>query len=449
MSAPRGAGPGPTVGYLAKRFPRLSETFILDEIIGLEQAGVALRLYALADPKEAVVQPRVADVRSSVTYVRRADRDLKSRFLDARDLAAAQLLLVKRHPRRYAATLLYVARRRRSAAAMRHLLEAGVLARLLEREGTSHVHAAFAHGPASVAHFVSLLTGMTFSFSAHAKDLYLSPPDLLAKKVHAATSVFVCSASARDELQRIVAAHPDPAVHASGKKIQLAPHGVDVERFKPPAGPRRAGAPRILAVGRLVPKKGYHVILEALASLAHDGEDFTCRIVGSGPMSDELRSVIDRSGLASRVELVGARTQSEIAEEHRDADVFVHASVVLEDGDRDGIPNALLEAMATGVAVVGSRVGGIPEVIRDGESGLLVDPEDPTMLAAALGALIKDRALRTRLGARARTQMVSELARGTCLLPVADALTRAGGRRFGHVVPAARPIDVVRQDEVA
>ena len=439
---------GPTVGYLTKRFPRLSETFILDEIIGLEQAGVRLRLYALADPKESVVQPGVADVRSPVVYVRRADPALTSRLLDARDLAVAQLRVALRHPRRYAATLRYVARRRRSAAALRHLLEAGVLAGLLERDGATHVHAAFAHGPASVAHFVSLLTGISFSFSAHAKDLYLSPPDLLARKVEAATSVFVCSASARDELHRIVAAHPGPAVHAAVEKIRLAPHGVDVERFRPPAGPRRAGAPRILAVGRLVPKKGYRVLLGALASLLQDGEEFTCRIVGTGPMADELRSVIERAGLGARVELVGARTQAEIAVEHRDADVFVHASVVLEDGDRDGIPNSLLEAMASGVAAVGSRVGGIPEVVRDGETGLLVDPEDPAMLATALGALLRDPALRTTLGTGARAQMVSELARRTCLAPVADALTRAGARGIGRAAMTASPaaLPVLRRD---
>ncbi len=395
-----------TVAYLTKRFPRLSETFILDEILGLEASGVPLRVYALRHPGETLVQPDVNLVASPVTYLH-PPGPWRVRVGAALSTAAAHGLLLLRSPRRYLAVAVYIARKRRHLSTVRHFVEAGRLARHLERANTQHLHAAFAHGPASVAHFVHLLTGLPFSFAAHAKDLYLSAPDLLGRKVAAAEFVLACSDSAAGALRQIAGPHAD--------KVLLARHGVDTGRFVPaaPAGGPDPAALRVLAVGRLVDKKGYPVLVAALAALHASGRQVSCRIVGAGPRRPELEALVAEMGLGQAVRFLGARTHQEVATAYRQADVFVQSSVVLPDGDRDGTPNALLEAMASAVPVVASAVAGIPEVVPP-DCGLLVPPGDAAALAAALERLAQDPPLRRRLGQAARTHVEAHLDRLVC-----------------------------------
>lgn len=414
-----------TVGYLTKRFPRLSETFILDEILGLEAAGVPLRLYALAHPGEELVQPDVAKVASPLVYLH-PPGGWRIRAATVGATVAAHARLLRRAPRRYLGVLGYLVWRRHHLSSARHFAEAGRLALLLEAEDAGHLHAAFAHGPASVAHFVHLLTGLPFSFGAHAKDLYLSAPELLARKVAAAEFVLVCSESAAASLRELSGSAAD--------KIVLARHGVDTSRFSPGVlGAGRVGAElRVLAVGRLVDKKGYPVLLRALATLVERGQPVSCCIVGAGPRRAELEATIERLGLGSTVTLPGAMTHQQIAAAYRDADVFVQSSVVLADGDRDGIPNSLLEAMASGLPSVASAVAGIPEVVRPG-CGLLVPPGDADALADALARLAADPVLRHRLGTAAREQVVARLDRLTCARAIAPLF---GARRTAGGLPA-------------
>lgn len=430
-----------TVGYLTKRFPRLSETFILDEIIGLEAAGVPLRLYAIAHPGERITQPDVSRLSSSVVYLR-GPGGWRQSVRDQAAVVRAHGQLLRRSPRRYLAVVAYIARKRRHLSTLRHFAEAGRLAVLLQRDDARHVHAAFAHGPASVAHFVHLLTGIPFSFAGHAKDIYVSAPDLLARKVAAASFVLACSESAAQKLRAL-------SGPAAGKVV-LAPHGVDTVRFAPPGPGHCAPQPlpglaggrvRVLAVGRLVEKKGYPVLLEALAALATRSQLASCRIIGAGPDEDVLRARVARLGLAEMVELSGACTHQEIAEAYLAADVFVQASVVLANGDRDGIPNSLLEAMSSGLAVVASSVAGIPEVVVPG-SGLLVPPGDPSALAGAVGLLADDPALRASLGRAARSRVVASLDRQACIGAVAR-LFEAEPAKLAPVDPVAaspRPV---------
>jgi len=420
-----------TVGYLTKRFPRLSETFILDEILGLEQAGVPLRLYALAHPGEGLVQPDVLRVSSPVVYLHSPGR-LLDRAASVLSTVCAHARLLLRAPRRYLSVVVYIARKRRHLSTVRHFVEAGRLAVLLEEAEARHLHAAFAHGPASVAHFVHLLTGLPFSFAAHAKDLYLSAPDLLARKVAASTVVLTCSESAATALREIAG--------PSAGKVVMARHGVDAARFREAELTRRRSTDelRVLAVGRLVEKKGYPVLLDALATLARQGRRVSCTIIGSGPCRPEIESAVSRLGLSSVVSLLGARTHQDVAEAHRLCDVFVQASVVLANGDRDGTPNSLLEAMASGVCVVASDVAGIPEVVVPG-CGVLVAPGDSAALAGALARIADDPGLGRRLGAAARSHVTEHLDRTVCArelaryfeAPVSAQVERvlAGGKR--------------------
>lgn len=396
------AGPnGTTVAYLTKRFPRLSETFILDEILGIEAASVPLRLYAGADPGEPVTQPDVGRVRSPVSYLRRPG--VVPALRTAHEAAVAHATLFKADPRRYARAFAHLVRYPDRRAAVRHFITAGRLVRRLRADRARHVHAAFAHSPAEIAHYAHLLSGLPFSFAGHAKDLYTSNPVTLAARARAAEFVLVCSESAARELERRV---------GPGARVVLQYHGVDAERFMPREQLDRRDAPvRILAVGRLVEKKGYPVLLDAIAAVVRTGRRVSCEIVGSGTQEAALRQQIARHGLEQTVSLSGSRTHQQIAATYRSADLFVQSSVVLSSGDRDGIPNALLEAMASELAVVASAVAGIPEVVHDGINGLLVPPGDPAALASDLIRCVDSPALRRRLGAAARAHVVAQLDR--------------------------------------
>lgn len=419
----------PRMAYLTKRFPRLSETFILDEILALERYGLNLRLFSLAHPGETLTQPDVASVKSTVTYLHHPGSKLR-KVQNAVLTALSHLQIVRSHPRNYFKVLLYVALKRRSRTTVKHLIEAGRLADLIMKDDTRHIHAAFAHGPASTAHFASLLTGIPFSFSAHAKDLYLSAPDLMARKVAASSFVLVCSASAEREMNRLVAAHHDLGVRERGKnKVFLEYHGVNVDRFTPPSQKSSDSQSesdttpdrtlQILAVGRLVPKKGYFDLLDALSGANSAGRNFTCRVIGSGPLKDQLLHKIKDLNLEDKVELAGARTHQEIVDEYCNSDIFVQSSIIVQDGDRDGVPNSVLEAMASGMAVVGTDVAGIPEVVIDGETGLVVPQQDPKALAKAIITLLDDSELRTTLGKKARLHTMNVLSRDVCNAAIA------------------------------
>ena len=431
MTPPPLPSSGPaTIGYLTKRFPRLSETFILDEILALQDAGLPLALVAMADPREPVVQPEVARVRGPVTYLH-AGPGAVGRVRGAAAKLAAHAELLAENPGHYLACLVQALVSAHPLVALRHFTDAGHLAQVLRRAGATHLHAAFAHTPAAVAYQVHRLTGLPFSFAAHAKDLYLSNPAGLARRARAARFVLVCSRSAATELTRI--AGPDA-------RVELIYHGVDNVRFHPgPALENPQGGLRLLAVGRLVPKKGYPVLLEALAQVKDSGRSLTCTVIGAGPLREELTTQARALGLGDVVHFTGAQASAQVVEAYRNADVFVQASVVLRDGDRDGVPNSVLEAMASGLAVVASDVAGIPEVIDDEVTGMLVRSGDPRGLAAALCRLADDSGLRRRLGAAARSHVVTTLDRRSCGRAVARLFeSETGVGAAGAPVPAPR-----------
>lgn len=384
------------VAYLLKRFPRLSETFILHEILELERQGVGLRLYSILDSKEKIVHADVGRVRASVAY-------LPSGKQAWREVPKAHLALLKRHPRRYLGTIGYILRHRPHRTTIKHFLRAGWLAHDLESAGVSHLHAHFAHGPASVARFVSRLTGLPYSFTAHAKDIYTSPPALLASKMDAASFVVTCTEYNAQYLAGLVAP-------TTAGRIHRIYHGLDLRKFAAAAHGSHPACdmPTILTVGRLVEKKGFPYLIEAMAHLRQRGYQARLQIVGDGDLRRALVQQIEAAGLQDRVSLLGPRAQEDLLELYRSATVFALPCVVTDSGDRDGIPNVLVEAMRLGLPVVSTRVSGIPELIIEGDTGLLVPPRDTHALTDALARLLDDPYLRGRLAAGAARHVLHQ-----------------------------------------
>jgi glycosyltransferase involved in cell wall biosynthesis len=402
----------PWVGYILRSYPRLSQTFILNEILALEQLGVRIVIFAGTDPREPVVQPEVEQVQAAVHYLDRAAQR------PAPLIAAEHLRLALAAPRRYFRAVRYVLGHKdidtgyHAASRFACFVQAVYLARLLRAEqrrmgrAAGHLHAHFAHDPTLIALLAQMLTGLPYSFTAHARDLYQIPPAALIERIRRARTLVTCCGANIDYLQQTI----PPALQA---KVRLIHHGVDLRRFRPapPAAAskeaaRPADPPLLLSVGRLVEKKGFPDLLAACAQLKQAGYRFRCAIYGDGPMEDELAATIAGLDLADTVELAGVCAQHELVPVFQRADLFVLAPFVTADGDRDGVPNVLVEAMACGLPVVSTAVSGVPELVHHDANGLLVPPHDVAALAAALAALLDDPLRRARLGQAAQRTVV-------------------------------------------
>jgi glycosyltransferase involved in cell wall biosynthesis len=382
------------LAVLVKVYPKLSETFILEELLGLERLGLSLRLYALSPPTDTIAHPAVQAVRAPLVRVPHVA------WTNAREFAIRHAIVFCGAPLRHLRTLMHALRRGRSG--WQDFLRAGWLAVQLRRDGVSHLHAHFISLPAGIAELVHALTALPFSISAHAKDIYLSDAEDLRRKLHAATFTVTCTDANRAALAAIA---PDARVHRMY-------HGVDQTLFRPrrrilPLPADEADAPLILSVGRLRPKKGLHHLVEACALLRDRGVRVRCEIVGYGDERARLEALVERHALGDRVHFLGKLAREAVIERYAQATVYVQPSCIAADGDRDGIPNVLLEAMACGLPVVATRVSGIPELVDDGGNGLLVEPDDPAALAAAIAHLLARPHLCGDLGCRARDAVVS------------------------------------------
>jgi glycosyltransferase involved in cell wall biosynthesis len=446
------------IGYIIRSYPRLSQTFILNEILALEELGARLHLFPITDPREPVVQAQAAEVRAPVEYLDQASKPGRMANL------AAHLRAALVAPKRYAKTLTYVLRHKEldqgytAASRWECFAEALHLARRLRQmrsagQPLDHLHAHFAHDPTLIALLTHKLTGISYSFTAHARDLFQIPQPALTERIAAASAVITCCAANLDYLNQSAAA-------ADRAKIRLIHHGVDLRGFQPGTKnqePRTENleaddgsqfsvldsAPLILSVGRLVEKKGFPDLLLALAQIKQLGRRFRCAIYGEGPLYAELAAMIERLDLHDEVMLPGAVAQRDLIPVFQRADIFALAPFITEDGDRDGVPNVLVEAMACGLPVVSTAVSGIPELVVHDRNGLLVTPHDPAALADALVALLDDETRRAQLGAEARRTVIDHFdlraaAHELCALfehgPAASAghATTGGWRRALH-----------------
>ena len=372
-----------TVAVVVKGYPRLSETFIAQELLGLERRGVAMRIVSLRHPTDRLRHPIHAEIAASVTYLpeylwREPLRCLRA-WRRARRLPGYSTA-----KRDFLADL----RRDPTANRIRRFGQACVLA--AELGGTvSALHAHFLHTPGSVARYAARLLGLPFSLSGHAKDVWTTPGWEIREKLRDAAWTVTCSEAAAAHLRAL----------APGTPVEVIYHGLDLARF--PAGAARAATRddpvRILSVSRAVEKKGLDTTLAALAALpATVRWRFTH--IGAGPALGALKLQAASLGIGDKIDWRGAQSQAGVLAALRAADLFVIASRIAGSGDRDGLPNVLMEAQSQGLPVVASRLSAIPELVVDGETGLLVPPEDPDALAGALLRLIGDPALRRALG---------------------------------------------------
>ena len=380
------------VAVVVKGWPRLSETFIAQELLALERRGIDLVIVSLRRPTDRLTHPIHAEIRSPVHYLPEYLHEAPGRVMRAWK-RARRLAGYSRARSMWLADL----SRDRTPNRVRRFGQAMVLAAELGRIESIHAH--FLHTPASVARYASTMLGIGWSFSAHAKDVWTTPEWEKREKLADARFGVTCT---RANLDHLAALAPSPGV------VELVYHGLDRGRF--PAGvterrPRDGSSPsdpvKILSVGLLVGKKGFDDLLGALAKLP-PSLAWTLDVVGGGALGAALRRQAADLGIAARVHWHGAQAHDRVVELFAGADLFALASRISADGDRDGLPNVLMEAQLLGAACVATRVSAVPELVEHDVNGLLVPPRDPAALAGALERAIVDPALRLRLARAGR-----------------------------------------------
>lgn len=399
-------GSGARVAVVVKGYPRLSETFIAQEILGLERRGVSLEIWSLRHPTERLVHPLNEAIGARVSYL--------PEYLHrgpVRVLRGALAALRRPGLGLFLRTALRDLRRDPTPNRLRRLGQALVLARELPGE-VGHLHVHYLHTPASVVRYAALLRALPWSFSAHAKDIWTTPDWEIAEKLAEAGWGVACT---RDGFARLhgLAGRPDA--------VRLLYHGLDLDRFPAPPGarpPRDGGDPadpvRIVTVGRAVEKKGFDDLLRALAALPPDLH-WRCAHVGSGERLGRLKVLARELGIAERVAFLGAKTQPDVVALLREADLFCLPSRAAGSGDRDGLPNVIMEAASQGLPIAATDFAGIPEFVRDGRDGLLVAPGDWEGLSNALNRMIRDPAERAGFGRSAFGRLSDEFRAGTGL----------------------------------
>ncbi len=400
--------------YVVGSFPSLSETFIMREIAELERRGFRLSIMSL-EPGDDVVHASAQDMASRTIY--------RPSPLSPRSILAG-LVAMALYPFGYAGALLFAtgSMLRNPAAAgefLRSMAAAAFFACALRGRRTRHVHAHFASMPATVGILLAHILETTFSFSAHARDIFTREAVVLDRKLLQAEFVAVCTRYGLELLRR---KHPV----STKQRLNLIYHGVDVVELMPlPSLQPADHAPEILSVGRLVEKKGFPILLRAAAMLRRRGIDFQLRIVGDGPDEGDLRRLTAGLALEESVRFEGAVPHEKLIPIFRRAEVFVLASIVAADGDRDGLPNVLLEAMALGIPVVSTRISAIPELVRHQETGLLARPGDPEHLADQMERMLFDEQLRARVTEEARRVVVTHFDLRENVVKLADLFSEA------------------------
>lgn len=382
------------IGYVVGSYPSVSQAFVLREMIQLEAMGVGLVVFAIRKPPtSSVLHPETQKLQGRVIYLA-----IGSNVARAARTLLAHLSCFLRSPLAYSRALWFVVRRKLTLVAS--FVHAGVVAEATVRNGIAHLHAHFAGDSTSVALIASLMSGVPYTFTVHARDIFI-PDQFLTDKIEFAQGVIAISAYNRRHLAGIL---NDEFRWLLGK-VHVIPLGVRCEDY---IGLRMRDRdnelheiPVLLTVARLVEKKGHRHVIEALAILVERDLPVRWIIVGDGPEEAGLLERIRAEGLLNLVEFVGAANSAEVQRLLSVSDLFVLPCIATSEGDMDGIPVSLMEAMAAGVPVISTPISGIPELIENQISGLLVEPGDGSALADAIQLMVEDADLRKRISTAA------------------------------------------------
>lgn len=357
------SNPLPTIGYIIKIFPKLSETFILQEILELERLGLNLVILSLRPPSDVDSHPHFHQLKAPVLYAPVVLNEGKGNVIQ-------------------------------------QSLWTEWVTEKVHEYGITHLHAHYVTEPTDIVVQVQARMGIPYSFTTHAKDLFLSSHEELSRKVNGAQFVLTCTEYNKDYLEQIV---------QSDTPVYRVYHGVDLDVFQPNTqdlSHTKGAPPLILSIGRFRPKKGFHILIQACSLLNVAGHHFQCVLVGYGPLEQDLKQMIHQFGLEDCVHLTGKVTRDGILDWYRKANLFVLPCQLGDDGDRDGIPNVLVEAMAMELPVVSTNIASIPELIKHEEAGLLVEPKDPLALATAMRQVLAHSTLGRTLGKQGREKVM-------------------------------------------
>jgi glycosyltransferase involved in cell wall biosynthesis len=408
------------IAYIMSRFPNLTETFVLYEIVALDRRGVATAVYPLLRMRQRVIHPDVESLAGRVHH---------HPFLSAAILRSNWHWL-RRRPGAYCRVLREVLGGTWGSlnffvGALGIFPKAVHFAREMEAEGVTHVHAHFSNHPAVAALIVHRLTGIPFSFTAHGHDIHVERR-MLAEKIAAAEFAVMIS----EYNKRLVVEECDGV---DGGKLHVIHCGADTERFAPRDSRAPGGRFALVCVGSFIEVKGHAYLIEACRVLEERGVRIHCHLIGDGPGRKELARQIAESGLDEAVVMHGALPRPAVAELIAACDVIVQPSAPTARGAREGIPVSLMEGMASGLPVVASRLSGIPELVEDGRTGILVPPRDAGALAGALERLFEDPALRRQLGRAGRQKVLDDFDldrnAGRLVALVEEAAARRDARR--------------------
>jgi len=399
------------LGYLYSRYPVLSQTFCDAEMLALERLGWELEIGSVYPPLTSLRHEHIACLRAPIHYAP-PQEILKISEKKAKTDGKWPHDLVDRHERKYGSSVKAEQRARNALYFADHF----------KRRGVDHVHVHFANRAAHTAMFLKEISGIPFSITAHGQDFMkdLGNDDLLREIFAAAQFIAAETDYSRDLLRQRC---PDSAA-----KIQRVYNGMDLDRF--PAAQHEVSentVPRIVSIGRLVAFKGFEHLIDACAELARRGLKFNCEIIGDGPLRDDLEARIRKLNLTDQVRLLGSLAQGAVLEKLQSADIFALASVTDSQGASDVFPTVIIEAMAAGRPVVSTRLAGIPESVVDGETGLLVPPEDTMAFAGALSRLIEDAKLRLHYGRAGRARIEQHFRIERTVAPLIELLQKTPG----------------------
>jgi len=389
----------PVLGMILKGYPRISESFISNEILLLERLGIPIHIFSMRHPRESFSHKSVQQIKARVDYLP------QSILAALPQLLFYNLLQALRSPGAYLGAMVVAFRRflrTHKSATIKHLLQAGYLVqKLLPGSGVVHFHAHFAHSPSSVAMFASQLSGIDFSFTGHAKDIYTSHPLQLREKMTKIRFGLTCTEYNRRYLLKV-----SGNGHAGIYRIY---HGIDLKLFSGGTIDRLPEPPyRFVTVARLVPKKGLPTVYLALRRLQQAGLDFQHTLIGDGEDRDKILLLIRELGLTGECRWAGTLAHEDVLDYYRRSDLFVLGCQQTANGDRDGIPNVFVESLAVGLPVVGTRLSAIPELIEHGKTGLLVPPGNDAEMAQAMVQILKDANLRDQMDQQGK-QRVREM----------------------------------------